>query len=213
MRAARFSGDRVYRYTLDIEFDSGIGVLNFIMLNPSTADEFKNDPTVERCERRARAWGYRWLTVTNLFAFRSTDPRAMKAAVDPVGPENDAAILDAARTSDLVIAAWGNHGIHRGRAGTVCQSLRSQHVRLRCLRVASTGQPCHPLYLPYELEPIDYGGIVPNTQRGWIGLLPANDARLDFDARSRITVRRSTASRCPAGDGRIRAYAAKTDGG
>lgn len=156
MRRARFSEDRVFRYELEIEFGAGDGTVNFIMLNPSTADEFKNDPTVERCERRAREWGYRRLIVTNLFAFRATDPRAMKAAVDPVGPGNDAAILAAAKESDLVIAAWGNHGSHLGRADVVRAALRSQRVRLKCLRVSKSGHPAHPLYLPYELEPIDY---------------------------------------------------------
>lgn len=156
-RTARFSPDRAYRYSLEIEWGEGDGAVNFLMLNPSTADELVNDPTVERCERRARLWGYRRLIVTNLFAFRATDPRDMKAAADPVGPENDAAIVAAAKYSDLVIAAWGNHGFHLGRAGTVRALLDSQRVRLKCLRMAKTGEPCHPLYLPYELEPIDYG--------------------------------------------------------
>lgn len=127
------------------------------MLNPSTADEVANDPTVERCERRARMWGYRRLIVTNLFAFRATDPRDMKAAIDPVGAENDAAILAAAEVSDLVLCAWGTHGNHLRRADRVRALLDSQRVRLKCLRMAKGGAPCHPLYLPYELEPIDYG--------------------------------------------------------
>lgn len=182
-RRARFSEDRVFRYKLEIEFGAGDGTVNFIMLNPSTADEYKNDPTVERCERRAREWGYRRLIVTNLFAFRATDPREMKAAADPVGRENDAAIVAAAKESDLVIAAWGNHGFHLGRADVVRAALCSQRVRLKCLRVSKSGHPAHPLYLPYELEPIDYGGIVPNTQRGRLCLLPACDARIDVDAR------------------------------
>lgn len=162
-RTARFSEDRAYRYSLEIEWGGGGGTCNFLMLNPSTADEIANDPTVERCERRARMWGYRRLIVTNLFAFRATDPRDMKAAADPVGPENDAAILAAAKESDLVIAAWGNHGFHLGRADAVRACLNSQHVRLKCLRVSKSGQAAHPLYLPYELEPIDYGGCVSNT--------------------------------------------------
>ena len=154
-RRAEFSADRRYRYSLEIEWGDGSGTCNFLMLNPSTADELANDPTVERCERRARMWGYRRLIVTNLFAFRATDPREMRAAIDPVGPDNDAAILAAAMVSDLVIAAWGNHGMHLRRAETV--RLMLGPLGLKCLRVAKTGEPCHPLYLPYELEPIEYG--------------------------------------------------------
>ena len=154
-RRARFSEDRAHRYMLEIEWGEGDGRCNFLMLNPSTADEVANDPTVERCERRARAWGYRSLIVTNLFAWRSTDPRGMLTAADPVGPENDAAILSAAEGSELVVCAWGNHGKHLGRAATVRGLIG--HLSPKCLRVAKTGEPCHPLYLPYELEPIPYG--------------------------------------------------------
>lgn len=156
-RRAEFSADRRYRYSLEIEWGEGSGTCNFLMLNPSTADELANDPTVERCERRARMWGFRRLIVTNLFAFRATDPRNMKVVGSAsVGPDNDAAILAAALVSDLVIAAWGNHGMHLRRAETVRSLLGS--MSLKCLRVAKTGEPCHPLYLPYELEPIDYLG-------------------------------------------------------
>lgn len=153
-RRARFSEDRVYRYTLEIEWGEGSGTCNFLMLNPSTADEVRNDPTVERCERRARDWGYRRLIVTNIFAFRATDPRDMKAEADPVGPENDAAILAAAQASDLVIAAWGNHGTHLRRAEAVRKLLSPMSIK--CLRVSKGGQPGHPLYVSYDVEPVDW---------------------------------------------------------
>lgn len=154
-RIARFSPCRKYRYTLEIRWDEG-PICNFLMLNPSTADEVANDPTVERCERRAGAWGYGALIVTNLFAYRATDPRDMMAQGDPIGPDNDEAIVSAASRSDLVICAWGNHGSYRGRADAVRRLLGGTITPIKCLRVSKTGEPCHPLYLPYELQPIPY---------------------------------------------------------
>src|SRR4051812_29394299 len=109
--SATFSGDGMYRFRLDRKWSDGVNYCNFLMLNPSTADAVANDPTVERCQRRAQLWGYDGLIVTNLFALRSTNPDKLKAVVDPVGnPDNDDAILEAATKSGIVICAWGNNG-------------------------------------------------------------------------------------------------------
>ena len=54
---AIYSDCERYRYTLRREWGGGSGGVTFVMLNPSTATEVQNDPTVERCERRARAMG------------------------------------------------------------------------------------------------------------------------------------------------------------
>ena len=87
----------------------------FIGLNPSTADEIKNDSTVTRCENFAFEWKYGGVFMLNIFAFRATDPRRMKAAPDPVGPDNDAYILRVADKAGLIVAAWGNHGAYMYR--------------------------------------------------------------------------------------------------
>jgi hypothetical protein len=94
---ARFSIDRRYRYALWRVWDRGRGACNFLLLNPSTADEATNDPTSVRCERRARRWGFGGLIVTNLFAPCATDPAGLRRVADPIGPENDAAILETAQ--------------------------------------------------------------------------------------------------------------------
>lgn len=145
---ARFSACGNYRYWLTREFDSGVGVVNYLMLNPSTADAVVNDPTIARCERRAAAAGFQQLIVTNLFALRATDPRSLRTAPDPVGPENDQAILAAAQTAALVICAWGNHGSYLGRSAHVLALLRTAGVRPHALRITGAGEPGHPLYLP-----------------------------------------------------------------
>ena len=150
--SARFSECRAYRYELRRTWGDG-PLVNYLMLNPSSADEIENDPTVERCERRAVKMGYSGLVVTNLFALRATDPKQMKAHAEPVGPENDAAILAAAREARLVLCAWGNHGGHRGRAAAVRALLAREGVELWCLRVTKKGEPEHPLFVAYQLRP------------------------------------------------------------
>ena len=132
--------------------------MNFVMLNPSTATEVQNDPTVERCERRARALGYGAFAVTNIFAWRDTDPKAMRAAHDPIGSENDGALIECALWADDVIAAWGAHGAHLERGAAVEQLLRTTRRPLYHLGLSKHGHPRHPLYLPYTQAPVPWSG-------------------------------------------------------
>ncbi len=124
------------------------------MLNPSTADEVQLDPSCTRARSYAERWGFGMLLITNLFAWRATDPEEMKRSRDPVGRGNDAAILRAARGAGVVVCAWGNHGAHLGRAGRVVDRLRGAGVRLHYLKINGTGQPAHPLYLRGDLGPV-----------------------------------------------------------
>jgi len=151
---AAFSPCRRWRYLLWRRWDAAAPAANFLMLNPSTADERKLDPTCSRARGYAERWGYGALIVTNIFAFRNTDPNQMKAAADPVGPGNDAAIMRAARESALVVCAWGNHGGYLGRSREVLKKLRTNGVALHALRVNAGGEPAHPLYLPGRLSAI-----------------------------------------------------------
>ena len=148
---ALFSSCRRWRYLLWRRWDERKPVANFLMLNPSTADEVRLDPSCTRARVYAERWGYGALVVTNLFGWRSTDPEAMKAARDPVGRGNDRAILAAAREASIVVCAWGNHGTHLGRSSEIRKLLG--RTRLHVLRMNSSGEPAHPLYLPGSLEP------------------------------------------------------------
>ncbi len=141
-----------YRYALTRIWGTGPRVL-FVMLNPSTATEVQNDPTVERCERRARALGYGGFRVCNIFAWRDTDPRAMRAAADPVGPANDAAIRDGALWADAIVCAWGTHGAHLDRGRQVETLLRATGRPLTHLGLSKDGHPKHPLYIAYSQQP------------------------------------------------------------
>ncbi|MCX7287060.1 MAG: DUF1643 domain-containing protein [Rhodobacterales bacterium] len=158
---ASYSDCTRYRYLLTRVWGSGPRAL-FIMLNPSTATEVQNDPTVERCERRARALGFGAFRVTNIFAFRATDPKVMRAEADPVGPANDTAILDSLPWADAVICAWGNHGAHLDRGASVVKLLRQAGAPLEHLGLTGQGQPRHPLYVSYDQKPLPWpesGGL------------------------------------------------------
>ena len=153
---AVFSPCRRWRYLLWRRWDEARPVANFLMLNPSTADEEKLDPTCARARDYAERWGYGALIVTNVFGWRATDPAKMKAVADPVGPGNDAAIVKAAKESGIVVCAWGNHGSFLERSCRVRALLNKSKIKLHVLRVNANGEPAHPLYLPGRLEPISW---------------------------------------------------------
>ncbi|WP_298851855.1 DUF1643 domain-containing protein [uncultured Ruegeria sp.] len=150
---AVYSDCEMYRYSLTRIWDPEGKRALFVMLNPSTATEVQNDPTVERCERRARALGFGAFQVTNIFAWRDTDPHKMRAATDPVGPENDRAILDGVQWADQIIAAWGTHGAHLERGPAVETLLRETGQPLFHLGLTKDGHPKHPLYIAYTQQP------------------------------------------------------------
>lgn len=150
---AIYSDCERYRYALTRVWDKGGKRAHFIMLNPSTATEQQNDPTVERCERRARALGFGAFRVTNIFAWRDTDPRKMRAAGDPVGPANNAAILEGCAWADCNIAAWGTHGAHLGRGAQVEALLKGAGGEVHHLGLTKEGHPRHPLYVAYACQP------------------------------------------------------------
>jgi hypothetical protein len=159
---ALFSKCRRWRYLLWRCWDDSRPVANFLMLNPSTADEVKLDPSCTRARNYAEKWGYGALIVTNIFGWRATDPEEMKSVKDPVGRGNDAAIVKAACEAKLVVCAWGNHGAHINRSESVLRLLRENQVRLHALRVNGAGHPAHPLYLPSSLIPTEFGVRVPS---------------------------------------------------
>ena len=128
----------------------------FVMLNPSTADAEVDDPTIRRCIGFAQAWSGRELIVVNLFAYRATDPADLKKACSPIGPDNDAAIDQALERCDLVVAAWGNHGLYKNRADNLRRRIRATDNCLHYLKLTGKGQPSHPLYLNASLQPMEW---------------------------------------------------------
>jgi hypothetical protein len=153
---ALYSDCENYRYSLTRVWDVNERRVLFVMLNPSTATEVQNDPTVERCERRARALGFGAFRVCNIFAWRATDPKNMRAQVDPVGPDNDAAILAGCDWADEIVCAWGTHGEHRARGPEVERIMRKTGLPLTHLGLSKAGHPKHPLYIAYAVQPEEW---------------------------------------------------------
>lgn len=154
---AHFSDCMKYRFTLKRTYAGGKGTLNFILLNPSTANEEFNDPTIGRCEIRTIAGGFNSMIITNIFAFRATDPQVMIASNDPVGGLNDGAILSSAKEANQVICAWGEHGKLNERGIYVKKLLRENNIPMHALKINKSGHPAHPLYLPHRLVPFAWG--------------------------------------------------------
>ena len=141
-----------YRYLLERDLGGGVGRVTFVMLNPSTADAEKDDPTIRRCIGFATDWGYGELAVVNLYAWRATDPKELAKADDPIGPDNDTWISDVIAESRLTIAAWGAHPMAKERT----DALRWSAHKPQCLAYNKDGSPRHPLYVPKGALPIPY---------------------------------------------------------
>jgi hypothetical protein len=148
-------GVPVHRYFLSREWDQDRAVINFIGLNPSTADALKDDPTIRRCVGFARRWGFGKLVMTNLYPYRATDPHALRFTNYPerVGHLNSKWMKKAASESTLIIAAWGFHA-DTEFSHQVWQAMREffPHKTFRCLGKTQTGAPRHPLYLRGDTE-------------------------------------------------------------
>lgn len=151
---AVISDDGRYRYYLRRTWNDLEPVCGFVMLNPSTADETKLDPTLRRVLSYCRRWGYGGFRIANLFAFRATDPRELLTADDPIGPENDVWLHSLTAAVDRVVVGWGTGRYPRigNRWERVAEILAPANPV--CLATAKDGQPCHPLYQRADLEPV-----------------------------------------------------------
>ena len=151
-RTAVLSTCRHYRYELWRRWDDSLPSCLFVGLNPSTADETLDDPTIRRCVDFAQRWGYGSLCMANLFAWRATKPKDMLTAADPIGPDNDATLKRLAANAGIIIAAWGKHGTHLSRGFAV----RALLPRLHYLKKNKDGSPRHPLYISKSAQPIPF---------------------------------------------------------
>ena len=151
---ALFDATGHYRYSLWRTWEPVHPTLLMILLNPSTADGERDDPTIRRCRQFATAWGYGGLEIVNLFAYRTPHPSCLRQAKEPIGGQNDAVIQGAIAHAAQVVVAWGNGGSFLGRDRTILQALVSQP--LHCLGITQRGQPRHPLYLPKGRLPEAY---------------------------------------------------------
>ena len=149
---ATFSDCQKYRYALSRTWNGKKKTILFIGLNPSTADEKIDDPTIRRCINYAQNWGYGSLLMVNLFAYRATMPSELKNVKNPIGNDNDLHIIELSKKADIAVAAWGNEGTLLNRDKEVKKILPN----LMCLKINKSGQPSHPLYQKKDLKLIKY---------------------------------------------------------
>jgi hypothetical protein len=143
---ANFNNDRSRRYRLWRAWGGGSRVC-FVMLNPSIADETILDPTIRRCIGFARAWSMSGLYVVNLFSIVSSCPKVLAANPESIDLENDLHIIRTARSSSLVVCAWGAFPAAQDRGQRVTTLLHDEGVATHCLGKTKGGYPRHPLYL------------------------------------------------------------------
>lgn len=149
---ALYSDCGTYRYRLSRDWGDGPRIA-FILLNPSTASELRNDPTVARCEGRARRGGFGGFYVLNLFAFRATRPEDLRAAADPFGAANTETVLAAVGEAATVVCGWGLHGAHLGQGVAMRGLLAERCITLWHLGLTRDLHPRHPLYVANAIEP------------------------------------------------------------
>lgn len=150
---AHFSDCRKYRYALWRYWQGDKDCVMFIGLNPSTADETKNDPTIRRCIGYAKDWGFGGICMLNLFAYRTTCPKILKIVSDPIGSKNNE-FLKMYADLRLTIACWGTQGTFMKRGETVINLLGRES--LSCLGITKNGQPKHPLYLRRDVKIVSF---------------------------------------------------------
>lgn len=154
---AAFSPDNAYRYLLTRRWAPGPTVC-WVMLNPSTASAFADDPTVRRCRAFSQRAGFGGLAVVNLYALRSTDPAQLwtRNEADCIGPLGDQFLIGQATTRSTVIAAWGTYGARNERGQRVTDLLADAGIELLCLGLTAGGQPKHPLYVKGNTPLVPY---------------------------------------------------------
>ena len=151
-RTAIFSDCRTYRYALKRVWNKSRPNVLFIGLNPSRANETSDDPTIRRCIKYAEYWNFGGLSMVNLFAFCSHDPKELLAAEDPIGAKNDLIVKKLLAEHDAIVLVWGNNGSYLKRNETVLKLIKNP----LCLKINKNGAPAHPLYLKSSLKPILY---------------------------------------------------------
>lgn len=154
---AVFSDCEKYRYSLVRTWDASLKSITYLMLNPSTADEMVNDPTIARCQRRAFEYGYGQMIISNLFPYRMTLSSQLDTVENLLGDSDvaDRSIIEAVEQSSITVCGWGSHHLSAARAKHVFKLLneRALSSKLHALQINQDGSPKHPLYVAYAKHP------------------------------------------------------------
>ena len=151
---AKFSECKRYRYELSEVWDATKPMVLWILMNPSVANLDHSDPTLIKTGKYARAWGYGGQLIGNVHAYRATDSNEMLLVDDPVGPENDGALLSMAKRTQMIVLAYGMPPKKLAARGLQVANLLAKNYDLHSLKLNMDGSPSHPLYLPTNLRPI-----------------------------------------------------------
>lgn len=153
-RTAWISSCGRYRHALGRHWERPLGFVLFVGLNPSTADGDKDDPTIRRCVRFARDWGYGGIEMCNLFDWRATDPKNLPRKPFAVSEKNDPTLACRAVQAKVVVAAWGNVPWAATRIEEVYRRCFTEEQRWHCLKLTKGGFPWHPLYVAAATTPV-----------------------------------------------------------
>jgi len=151
-KSAIISPDGKYRYQLSRIYDEDLLPVAFVGLNPSTADEVKDDRTIMKCLQYSKKWGYGGFHMVNLFAYRSKNPKDLLTVNDPIGEDNNFHLKEIFGKVGKVVCCWGNYGKYKDRNIEVLKMIDEPY----CLRINKSGEPSHPLYLTEYIDPLDY---------------------------------------------------------
>lgn len=162
-RGATFSACGAYRYSLERNTPRKTTApldrrVVWIMLNPSIADESKDDPTIRKVRGFSDRWGFNFIQVVNLFALRSTNSSGLLSVHDPIGPYNDGWIIDAVRGAELIVCAWGANVRKpklKDRPAQVMKLISGGYGSVVAVRLLKDGIPEHRLMLPYDCQPVE----------------------------------------------------------
>ena len=155
LTGAVLDNTRTYRYVLWRVLKEKGDTILWIGLNPSTADEDTDDPTIRRVVNYSRDWGYANVLMANLFAFRATDPKEMKKAADPFGKDNNDWLIKLRKQSQLCVAAWGNAGCLKWSGHRLLKQFKELGLTpIHCLGITKVGHPRHPLYMKRSAKPV-----------------------------------------------------------
>lgn len=162
---ASFNEERTHRQSLWRIWDESLPLLYVIGMNPSVANEKKNDPTVERCQRRARLRGYGGLIMLNMQDVIETDSKKLDQMTNSERCTNSnalaliSAVEAAEKNKGDILCAWGKPGQKYGAVAWLATQAARRRVTLFCLKKNADGSPQHPLYIPYAKDFEWFSGV------------------------------------------------------
>jgi hypothetical protein len=148
---AVFSTERHYRYALWRVWNADNGIVMFIGLNPSTANERDNDPTIRRVMSFAYDWGFGGVVMANIYGWITPYPLELQACEYPIG-ENDQWVEALAKHCQKIVFAWGKFK----QAAKWSQVLIEMFPDAYALKINNDGTPRHPLYVPGKIIPVKF---------------------------------------------------------